>query len=275
MTISPYPTGGSDREITKWANSVQTDTNTGSGDVLEIKAAPFIVVGNSDILSNERRLVGAGGEVLLTDAGAGSTLTVSIIEIAQAKVTGLAAALTAKVDTTRQIIAGTGLDGTASLAADVTLDLADTAVSAASYGSATAIPVFTVDAQGRMTAASTAAIPILDHGTYTPTLTGVTNVDSTSGSVCQYMRVGNTVTVSGAIDVDATADTTFTEVGISLPIASTLTDSSQCCGTISATTITQFGSIIGDASNGRAQANFVSASAANQALTFTFTYRIL
>ena len=43
----------------------------------------------------------------------------------------------------------------------VTLD--DTAVSAASYGSATAVPVITVDAQGRITAASTAAISTSLH----------------------------------------------------------------------------------------------------------------
>ena len=56
-----------------------------------------------------------------------------------------------------QVIAGTGLTGGGS-AGVVTLTLANTTVPAGSYGSASAIPTFTVDAQGRLTAASTAPI---------------------------------------------------------------------------------------------------------------------
>ena len=53
-----------------------------------------------------------------------------------------------KIDT-----AGTGLSKSST-----TLNLANTAVTAGSYGSTTAIPVVTIDAQGRITSASTASI---------------------------------------------------------------------------------------------------------------------
>ena len=57
------------------------------------------------------------------------------------------------------VTAGTGLSG-GGVQGDVTLNIADTSVTANSYGSATAIPTFTVDAQGRLTAAADVNIAI-------------------------------------------------------------------------------------------------------------------
>lgn len=58
------------------------------------------------------------------------------------------------------VTAGTGLSGGGS-SGSVTLNLANTAVTAGSYGAANTVATFTVDAQGRLTTASDAAISIL------------------------------------------------------------------------------------------------------------------
>jgi hypothetical protein len=82
----------------------------------------------------------------------------------------------AGVPTSRQVIAGTGMAGGGALSSNVTLSiapggvgstqLANSGVTSGVYGSATEVPVFTVDAKGRVTAATT--IPVTVSG-YVPT----------------------------------------------------------------------------------------------------------
>ena len=91
--------------------------------------------------------------------------------------------------------------GSGSETAAVTLDLSDTGVSAGSYGSTTAIPVITVDAKGRVTSTSTAAIS-----------TDLT-VGGDSGSD-ETISTGETLTVSGGTNVTTTMSTN--EVSVAL-----------------------------------------------------------
>ena len=93
------------------------------------------------------------------------------------------------VPDTREIIAGIGLDGGGNLSANVTIDLANTAVVPATYGGGTNAAEVTVDAQGRITAAANVAIP---QGT-------VTNVDTGTG------LTGGPITSNGTIELANTS----------------------------------------------------------------------
>lgn len=113
-------------------------------------------------------------------------------------------------------------------------------------------------------------------GTYTPSLTNTTNIAASTASVCQYMRVGNVITVSGTVAIDPTAAGRIV-MGMSLPVASNFSGATNCGGTFvgSGVTTINLGAVIADATNDRATFDGVVADTANRTYGFSFTYRVI
>jgi hypothetical protein len=109
--------------------------------------------------------------------------------------------------------------------------------------------------------------------TYTPTVTGSTNVAASTAYECVYMRVGNVVTVAGRVDIDPTAagDTLWL---MSLPIASDLTNSGDLGGAFADDLGTVGGAVKGRTANDDALFRVSVSSTANTGFWFTFTYII-
>jgi len=161
----------------------------------------------------------------------GSTTAIPVLTIdAQGRIT---AASTASISTsftlagdsgsetvnggdTLTVAGGTGLTSAVSATDTVTVNLDNTAVTAGDYGSATAIPTFTVDAQGRLTAAGEASISsdltvgadsgtddVVRLGTDTLNFAGTSNETTTTVSN-NTITVGLASSVSGLTSVSAT-----------------------------------------------------------------------
>jgi len=121
------------------------------------------------------------------------------------------------------VTAGTGLSGGGSSGA-VTLGLANTTVTAGSYGNANTTTSFTVDAQGRLTAASQSAISILASqisdlsSNAVTSLTGTANeveVSASAGAITiglpSNVTIGQDLTVTGNLTVQGNTTTLNTE----------------------------------------------------------------
>jgi hypothetical protein len=129
-----------------------TQVNTGTG----LTGGPITTTGT---LSLANTAVTAGtfgtatqvGQFTVDQQGRLTNAANVAINIAVANVAGAVA-------NTVNVLAGTGLSGGGALTGNVTISLANTAVAAGDYGSSGNVASFTVDAQGRLTAASNVAI---------------------------------------------------------------------------------------------------------------------
>jgi hypothetical protein len=223
------------------AQDLDFQGDTGGALSIDLDSESLSIVGDTGIST-----VGSGNQISIdlddtsvTAATYGSATTIPQFTVDQqgriTSATNIASATTlnitgdsgsdgiALLSETLSFTGDTGITTTVS-ANDVSIDLDDTAVTPASYGTTTAIPIITIDQQGRITAASTATIATTlniaaDTGTddgvqlLTDTLSvlGTTNEieTSVSGDTIQVglpsnVTIGNNLVVSGNLTVSGT-----------------------------------------------------------------------
>lgn len=163
----------------------------------------------------------ANGDILLTPNGVGKTV------ISNPYIGDSATTLAEYIYDTigGAITGGTGITITNSDVSNTsTVSITNTGVSAASYGSATAIPVITVNAQGQITSATTASISTslsiaADSGTTDTVALGTDTLTFTGGTGLDSVVSNNNI----SFNIDATVATltgsqTLTNKTLTLPI---------------------------------------------------------
>lgn len=115
----------------------------------------------------------------------------------------------------------------------------------------------------------------LASGDYTPTLTAVANVSASSVVACRFLRIATVVKVTFSIDITATTGAgTSTTLGISLPVSSSFGGASDCQGFARNRTDLEFGDVVGDSANDRAQLEFDAGATASRTWRGLFSYRV-
>ena len=114
---------------------------------------------------------------------------------------------------------------------------------------------------------------VVYSGTYTPTLTNTTNVAASTPYVCQYMRVGNVVTVSGVVAIDVTS-AAATVLGVSLPIASNFASNINGSG-VASTIVNETAALLADSITKTMLMKYTAVATANTLWYFQFTYQII
>ena len=185
------------------SETVTTETfqaNNGAFDTNLLVRGSLTVLGSSDTGQNNNNTgdIFANNATFAGDINVGGLVDGRDIAADGAKLDlledGLDLTLTGKV--TGQAFANTGV-------MTLVTELANTTVTAGTYGSSTAIPVFTVDEDGRLTAANTTPVAGVDNFTYTAANNTIT-LETGDGSVFN-IQTETEVTLTGKVTGTATA----------------------------------------------------------------------
>lgn len=133
------------------ANTVTIVAGTGLAGGGNLSSNVTIDMANTAVAPGSYGTASSVGQFTVDQQGRLSSAANVAIDIAVANVSGAVA-------NTTTITAGTGLSGGGNLASNVTINLANTTVTAGNYGSTTQVAQITIDAQGRITSAANVAI---------------------------------------------------------------------------------------------------------------------
>ena len=113
--------------------------------------------------------------------------------------------------------------------------------------------------------------PALAAGTFTPTLTAVTNTSSPLLDGARYTRIGNIVTFSFRFSVTTSSGSSASTIRVTLPVASSFSNTNQAAGTCSGS----LGRVEADAANDELIVAWTSGAGGTETIVVTGQYTIL
>lgn len=188
--------------------------------------------------------------------------------------------------TTGKLIQNSGLILGDAGANNAIFDISNIATTDKTFVLPNASGTFAVSASGNIALSAlgditfTGTLPVANGGalgtTYTPTLTNVTNVTSSTAANCTYDRSGTTVTAFCSLGVTTTL-AVATEVDVSLPIASNFGAATDLNGIGQATSAIATNAYLdADATNDRARLKFIGLSVGGAGtIYFSFSYTVI
>ena len=138
------------------------------------------------------------------------------------------------------------------------------------------LPVGTSGTSGSSGTSGTSISTILSSGTYTPTLTLISAIESATPQLFHYIRVGNEVLVQGTITIDGLSSINPAVLKISLPIVSDFSSVENCSGFGSGDyTFQRSGFVTADTILNQASFLVESPFSAVLVFNFNFTYTVI